>query len=77
MNTDYKAMLESTSNHQKTVGDPVEAVVMCEGGCKVHCGEVKNVRVIDDSINKDWGILTYCESAIVEDINRGFTVLDT
>ena len=27
MSTDYKAMLESTSNHQPTISNPVEAVV--------------------------------------------------
>ena len=30
MSTDYKAMLESTSNHQPTVSNPVEAVVSGE-----------------------------------------------
>lgn len=30
MSTDYKAMLESTSNHQPTVSNPVEAVVSCD-----------------------------------------------
>lgn len=29
MSTDYKAMLESTSNHQPTVSGHVEPVVMC------------------------------------------------
>lgn len=62
---------------QQATGGRVEPVVMCEGGCKTHYGEVKKVRVIDESINKDWGTLSYCESAIAEDINRGFKVLDT
>ena len=30
MSTDYKAMLESTSKHQPTVSNPVEAVVSSE-----------------------------------------------
>ena len=30
MSTDYKAMLESTSNHQPTVSNPLEHVVSCD-----------------------------------------------
>jgi hypothetical protein len=38
----------------------------CEGSCKTH---VKNDKV-------DWKYFTYCQTAINEDVSRGFTVIE-
>ena len=55
----------------------VEAVVKCEGGdcCVDGCeGAVKKVHVKHLKPFHDWGEFNYCDNAIKEDINRGFSV---
>lgn len=50
MSTDYKAMLESTSNHQPTVSSPTCTALLC---CPF-CGS--------NNVEEDWGVVT--ESSI-------------
>jgi len=49
----------------------------CDGACALmgECvGEVKKVKVMRKGI--DWGNFEYCETAIKEDVSRGFEVID-
>lgn len=55
----------------------VNTLVMCEGDCEEHTGEVRRVRVKDTQANLDWGFFNYCENARREDERRGFWVLST
>ena len=49
----------------------------CEGSCKEHKGKLRLVKVaLYKPIDFNWGIFTYCENAIKEDKQRGFTVTD-
>lgn len=43
----------------------------CEGSCKEHKGEVKEVYI------KGWGHFHYCEEAIEEDKRRGLIVVES
>ena len=55
----------------------VEPIVECDGGecCDNGCeGEVKKVHVKCLKTLADWGEFNYCDNAIKEDINRGFSV---
>jgi hypothetical protein len=55
----------------------VDPVILCEGGecCANGCeGEIKKVHVKNLKPFHDWGEFNYCENAIKEDINRGFSV---
>jgi hypothetical protein len=40
----------------------------------VHRGTIKRVEVRDISNGKDWGLFSYCDEAIEEDIRRGLAV---
>lgn len=44
----------------------------CEADCQPHRGEVKHVHVTHES--RDWGLFWYCDAAVEEDLERGFTV---
>lgn len=48
----------------------------CEGNCDEHFGFVKQVKVYDPRISKDWGEFRYCETAIDADRSAGFVVED-
>lgn len=65
MSTDYKAMLESTSNHQPTLSNPVEAVVSGELGCMLvyaaryaHNRKTGAANQVVTAILNNWDILT-------------------
>jgi len=49
---------------------------LCEGSCDAHVGDLKLVHVLDRQYGHDWKYFTYCESAIQEDLNRGFEVIE-
>ena len=73
MRTDYKAMLESTSNHQPTVSNPVEAVVMLP--CKV-CGGNADMSwggVTEFNGKAEQDLTIDCESDAIHQ-HHGFTV---
>ena len=46
----------------------------CQGICKEHRGSIKRVEVRDIRNRKDWGLFSYCDEAIEEDIKRGLDV---
>jgi hypothetical protein len=49
-------------------------VIECQGKCTVHRGTIKRVEVRDIRHGKDWGLFSYCDEAIEEDIRRGLDV---
>jgi hypothetical protein len=46
----------------------------CQGKCKEHRGTIRRVEVRDIRSGKDWGLFSYCDEAIEEDIRRGLDV---
>jgi len=51
-----------------------EKMLTCNGSCDEHIGMLKHVYVTHKISNTDWGVFTYCENAIAEDISRGLQV---
>lgn len=49
-------------------------MIDCQGNCKEHRGTIKRVEVRDIRNRKDWGLFSYCDEAIEEDIRRGLDV---
>ena len=49
-------------------------MIECQGSCREHRGTVKRVEVRDIRNRKDWGLFSYCDEAIEEDIRRGLDV---
>ena len=49
-------------------------MIECQGKCKEHRGTIKRVEVRDIRNGKDWGLFSYCDEAIDEDIRRGLDV---
>ena len=49
------------------------STTMCDGGCEIHSHGTQVVRVVDK--DHDWGYYRYCDTAINEDLHRGFTVI--
>ena len=45
----------------------------CEGSCTVHVGDVRKYSVTHKPSGKDWGIICYCDTAVLEDAIRGLT----
>jgi hypothetical protein len=58
---------------QPFVGLEVD-MIDCQGNCKEHRGTIKRVEVRDIRNRKDWGLFSYCDEAIEEDIRRGLDV---
>ena len=75
----FLAAIKAIVNSGSEVPNPemVEPIVECDGGecCDNGCeGEVKKVHVKCLKTLADWGEFNYCDNAIKEDINRGFSV---
>jgi len=49
-------------------------MIECQGNCKEHRGTIKRVEVRDIRHGKDWGLFSYCDKAIEEDVRRGLDV---
>jgi hypothetical protein len=49
-------------------------MIECQGNCTVHRGTIKRVEVRDIRHGKDWGLFSYCDEAIEENLRRGLDV---
>lgn len=53
-----------------------EKMLTCDGSCEEHVGMLRHVYVRHLPSNTDWGVFTYCENAVAEDIRRGLHVTE-
>lgn len=61
-------------SEERANADSLDGLVVCDGECEPHKGEIVRVHVKDGKTGYDWGHFNYCESAIMEDESRGLMV---
>lgn len=72
----FKYDLQEWPGHEIMAAAHGELHIACQGACDHHEGSLKVCRVIDVDNPYDWGWFVYCDTAIKDDTNNRFVVVD-